>query len=83
MKVMLHSFNMGDVEDVSLYAAQPIWEWQQTDLGRWATENCENLQWQTQPDVSTFGHRVDITGTINDPRKVTEYLLKWQPKKSL
>jgi hypothetical protein len=82
MKVILHSFAMGDVEDVSLYAAQPIWEWQQSDQGQWATENCEDLQWQTSPDMSSFGHRVTITGTISDPIRVTEYLLKWQPKKS-
>ncbi len=29
--MILHSFNMGDVEDPYLYAGFPIAEWQQTE----------------------------------------------------
>jgi hypothetical protein len=34
MKVVLHAFNMGDVEDPMLYASFTIQEWQQTEKGQ-------------------------------------------------
>ena len=33
--MILHEFSMGDVEDPYLYAGFPIYEWQQTDKGKW------------------------------------------------
>jgi len=68
---------MGDVEDVEIYAAQPIYEWQQTDHGRWVMENAHNLTFHTTPDLAMYGHKIVIRGEINDPRKVTEYYLRW------
>ena len=32
--MIFHQFNLGDVEDPDIYAAQPIWEWQQTEKGK-------------------------------------------------
>ena len=29
--ICVHEFPMGDVEDPDLYAAQPIWEWQESE----------------------------------------------------
>ena len=68
---------MGDVDDVEIYAAQPIWEWQQTDQGRWVMENAHDLTYHTAQDTAMWGHRIVIRGEINDPRKVTEYYLRW------
>ena len=39
MSIELHEFNMGDVEDPYLYAAEPIYQWQQTEKGKWAMEH--------------------------------------------
>ena len=35
IRTLLHEFRLGDVEDPEIYAAQPIWEWQQTEAGAW------------------------------------------------
>jgi hypothetical protein len=37
--VKVHEFNMGDVEDPDLYAAQPLYEWQQSEQGKWIMEH--------------------------------------------
>lgn len=77
MKINFHTFTMGDVEDPDIYAAQPIWEWQQTPKGQWVMENAYNLTYHTTQDYSLMGHRIVIRGEITDPRKQTEYFLRW------
>jgi len=77
MKITFHRFNMGDVEDVDIYAAQPIYEWQQTEHGRWVMEHAHSLTYHTQPDPMHWGYDVAIRGEINDPKRITEYFLRW------
>jgi len=78
VKINFHTFTMGDVDDVEIYAAQPIHEWQQTEHGRWVMENAHDLTYHTKADETTWGYRVVIRGEISDPRKVTEYYLRWK-----
>ena len=75
--VVFHSIRMGDVEDPELYAAQPIYEWQQTDQGKWVMENCPDPKFNVSGDPATFGFRIDLYGDIEDI-KATEFYLKWQ-----
>jgi hypothetical protein len=75
-KITFHSFGMGDVEDPELYAAQPLYEWQQTEQGQWVIENCPDPQYIIRPDVNTFGQQVIVYGNLED-RLATEYLLRW------
>ena len=74
--MILHTFTMGDCEDPYLYAANPIWEWQQTEEGRWIMENViEEPVFHIEPDHRTFGQRVVITGKLN-PEAETFFRLK-------
>lgn len=76
--MILHEFTMGDCEDPYLYAAQPIWEWQQTEHGKWVMANVtEPPVFHIQPDARTFGQRVVITGTLN-PEAETFFRLKYK-----
>jgi hypothetical protein len=75
-KINFHSFGMGDVEDPELYAAQPLWEWQQTEQGQWVMEHCSDPQYIVRADVNTFGHKIIIYGLVED-KLATEYLLRW------
>jgi hypothetical protein len=68
---------MGDVEDPDIYAAQPIYQWQQTDQGRWVMEHAHDLTYFTSADPHGYGYRISIRGTINDPKRITEYYLRW------
>ena len=77
MRITFHEFTMGDVDDVEIYAAQPIYEWQQTPQGRWVMEHAQDLKFYTFPDQSTFGYRVTIRGEIED-KLATEFFLRWR-----
>ena len=64
-KYILHEFRMGDVEDIDIYAPQPIHEWQQTPAGKWCMEKATDLEYHTQVDHTTMDHRVTITGYLS------------------
>jgi hypothetical protein len=82
MFITFHAFTMGDVEDVDIYVAEPIWRWQQTDQGRWVMEHARELRYHTSADPVTLGYRVAIRGEIEPGPLLTEYLLRWPNKKS-
>jgi len=67
---------MGDVDDVEVYAAQPISEWLQTDQGIWVQERCKDLSWHTYTNPDSFGYSVILRGSITD-KDATEYYLKF------
>jgi hypothetical protein len=68
---------MGDVDDVEVYAAQPIYEWLQTDEGKWVKERCKDLYWQTIISPDTYGYSVILRGSITD-QHATEYYLRFE-----
>ena len=82
MKILFHTFAIGDVDDVDIYAAQPISQWLESEKGRWANKNARDLTYLYGPDPSTFGHKVVIEGYIDDGPLLTEYLLRWGKKES-
>lgn len=77
MRITFHNFYLSDVDDVDVYAAGPIHQWQQTEQGRWVSANAKNLMYYTNPDPYTLGYRVRISGVIEDGPALTEYLLKY------
>jgi hypothetical protein len=68
---------MGDVEDVDIYVAEPIWKWQQTEQGGWVMDHAHDLTYHTGADPHGWGYRIAIRGTIHDPKRITEYFLRW------
>jgi len=76
--MILHTFNMGDVEDPYLYAAFPISEWQNTEHGKWVMENAlEPPVFNIDVDPLQYGYRVVITGELK-PEAATFFKLKYQ-----
>lgn len=69
---------MGDVDDIDVYVAQPIYEWQQTKQGKWVMKHANNLKYYTAVDPNTLGFRTSIYGEMNPGPLLTEYLLKFQ-----
>lgn len=78
-KFVFYSFKLGDVDDVELYAAQPIWEWQQTEQGKWVMEHAYDLTWHRTPDEHTFGYSIKVTGKLSG-KNLTYYMLQWGMK---
>jgi hypothetical protein len=76
-KIVVHSFRVGDAEDPDLYAAEPMWDWQESEKGQWVMKHAvEKPIWQRDVDFSTFGHRYRIVAELPGAR-ATEYYLKW------
>jgi len=76
-KIVVHTFRVSDAEDPDIYAAQPLWVWQQSLKGQWIMEHAvEPPTWHRQIDHTNFGYRYAIMAELPGPR-VTEYYLKW------
>ena len=75
-RVLFYSFRMGDVEDPEIYAAQPIYEWQQTEHGKWVMENCADPTYNIGSDVNYMGYRITLWGELEDEAAVF-HELKW------
>ena len=75
-EVVVHTFAMGDVEDPDLYAAEPLWKWQESEEGAWImTHAVETPSWYRIPDVMQYGYRYEIRAKLSGAR-LTEYMLR-------
>jgi hypothetical protein len=75
-RINFHTFTMGDVDDVEIYVAQPIWEWQQTEHGQWVMAHCKDPQYRIGADDNKWGHRVVLYGDLED-KDAMFHQLKW------
>jgi len=76
-KVVVHKFSMGDVEDPDLYAAQPLWEWQESEQGKFIMEHAiETPIWHRQADPYNYGHQYVITAEL-EKKKLSEFYLRF------
>jgi len=75
-EVVVHTFTMGDVDDPDLYAAQPLWEWQESELGKWVmTHAVETPCWHRMADNIGWGYKYSITAKLQGAR-LTEWMLR-------
>ena len=74
---IVHKFNMGDVEDPILFAGEPLWKWQNSEVGKWVMEHAvETPMWHRHQDYATYGHTFAITAKLKS-RDYSYFLLKW------
>jgi len=77
VKTLLHEFRMGDVEDPGLYAAEPLWAWQQTESGQWCMEHCvESPTFYVNADNDNWGYRITVMGELEE-KDYTFWKLKY------
>lgn len=77
-EIVVHSFTLSDVDDPDVYAGQPIYEWQQSEAGKWITANAfEKPNWRRQIDHMTCGYQYIITARLT-PKQVTFFKLKYE-----
>jgi hypothetical protein len=78
--VCVHEFSMGDVDDPDLYAAAPMWDWQQSDAGKFIMEHAvDKPYWICQADISSYGHLYRIMARLSEQDQ-TFWALKWGNK---
>lgn len=77
VKLCVHEFRIGDVDDPDIYAAEPIYQWQQTEAGQWVMQNAIESPWWTQgADMDTFMYKYKIFAQFSDENALF-YQLKY------
>lgn len=67
---------MGDVEDPDLYAADPLWKWQQTAVGKYVMKHAARPpKWVRNVCRHYYGYRYYIVAEF-DERDLVEYYLR-------
>jgi hypothetical protein len=80
-KVVVHKFRVGDVEDPEIYAAEPIWNWQQTDAGKFVMENAIDIpSYHQYLDFQSYGYQYTIVAEL-EKKKLSEFYLKFDKVK--
>ena len=73
---VVHYIKMGDVEDPDLFVAQPIYEWQQTEAGKWIMENSNPTpSWHRNNDLYNYGYVYQIRAYLTH-KQLTFWKLK-------
>ena len=76
-KIVVHRFTLGDVDDPDIYAAQPIYEWQQTDAGKFVMEHAiDQPVYHQHIDHMNYGYQYAITAEL-EKKKLSEFYLRW------
>ena len=79
-KVIVHQFRMGDVEDPDLYAAQPLWEWQESEMGKWVMERAVKVpEWHRNINYIDYHFEYIVVAKLKDI-DYTFWTLKWGSK---
>jgi hypothetical protein len=74
--VCVHEITMGDVEDPDLWVASPIYDWQQTEAGKFIMEHAEDKPYWTQSmDYSTYGYKYRIMARLSEQNETFWRLL--------
>ena len=76
--IKVYEFRMGDVEDPDLYAAQPLYDWQKSEAGKWVMEHAvETPFWHRAVDPNSYGYKYYIIARLKEQDQ-TYWTLKWQ-----
>jgi hypothetical protein len=74
--VCVHEITMGDVEDPNLWVAEPIWQWQQTEPGKFIMEHAEEKPyWVSGMDYNNWGTKYRIMARLSEQNETFWRLL--------
>jgi hypothetical protein len=77
MQLELTRLRVTNVDDPAVYAAEPLYEWLQTEQGRYCQKHFANLTYHLFTDVDGYGHVCVVTADVDPGVALTGYLLKW------
>lgn len=77
VKIVVHQFTVDELDDPELYAAQPLYEWEQSEKGQWIMKNSrEPPIWQRNPIQNTYETNYKIVATLTGTA-LTEWLIRY------
>jgi hypothetical protein len=69
--VTVHEFTLGDVADPDLYASEPLWQWEQSECGKWCMEHAvEAPYWVRHPSISTYGYKYLVVARLSEQNEI-------------
>ena len=75
---VVHTIKMSDCDDPDLLVAEPIYNWQQTDMGKWVMEHSlPKASWHRHTDFNTYGYIYQIRAYLT-PQQITFFELKFK-----
>jgi hypothetical protein len=76
-KVVVHKFNLSDVEDPDIYAAGPMFDWERSEAGQFVFKHAASPpEWHRYMDSMWMGYRYVITAEL-EKKKLSEFYLRW------
>lgn len=76
-RVVVHRFKVSDTEDPDINAAEPLWEWQNSEQGKFIMENAiDKPEWQRHMSSMTMHYDYVIIAKL-EKKKLSEFYLKW------
>ena len=76
-KVIVHRFQMGDVEDPDLYAAEPLYQWQSSEMGKWVmARSVETPMWHRQTNPNQYHTEYAVQAWLKGA-DYSFWVLKW------
>jgi hypothetical protein len=77
IEAKIYQFRVGEAEDPDIYASQPLWEFEQTEKGKWIMNNSiEPPTCHRHVDYNTIGYTYVITAKL-PKEKYTFFKLKY------
>lgn len=78
IKVVVFRFRMGDVEDPQIFAAEPLYEWENSEAGKWVIKNSvKTPSWHIVPNIDFYGNDIIVTAEFK-PKEYTYWKLKYE-----
>lgn len=77
-KIVVHRFSISDSEDPDLYAAEPLYQWENTDAGKFIMEHSiSQPEFHRHLDPTILGYQYAITAEL-EKKKLSEYYLRFK-----
>ncbi len=71
-------FAIKELDSIDIYAANPLWEWQESEMGKWVMEHAlETPEWHRMTDQFGYGYRYNIIAKLTEQDQ-TFWTLKWK-----
>lgn len=62
---IVHEFKIGDSDDPDIYAGQPLWEWQQSEAGKWVMSKAlQTPSWHRFMDHNCYSYQYKIIAQL-------------------
>lgn len=76
-KIIVYRFQLGDVDDPDLYAAEPMFTWEKSEQGQFVMMYAiDKPVWHRRLNQAMYGYEYIIVAEL-EMKKLSEFYLRW------